>query len=52
MLSVLLFDKSDEGNFEMLAAIGLILVVRHRGASSWSASGSMGRDFMLRRTAA
>ncbi|HLY96197.1 MAG TPA: iron ABC transporter permease, partial [Sideroxyarcus sp.] len=26
VLSVLLFDKSDEGNFEMLAAIGLILV--------------------------
>ena len=27
VLSVLLFDMSDEGNFEMLAAIGLILVV-------------------------
>ena len=51
VLSVLLFDKSDEGNFEMLAAIGLILVfitvvlilVGFR---------LMGRDFMLRRTAA
>ena len=26
VLSVLLFDKSDEGNFEMLASIGLVLV--------------------------
>lgn len=51
VLSVLLFDKSDEGNFEMLAAIGLILVfitvvfilIGFR---------LMGRDFMLRRTAA
>jgi iron(III) transport system permease protein len=51
VLSVLLFDKSDEGNFEMLAAIGLVLVfitvvlilVGFR---------LMGRDFMLRRTAA
>ena len=50
VLSVLLFDKSDEGNFEMLAAIGLILVfitvvfilIGFR---------LMGRDFMLRRTA-
>ena len=48
VLSVLLFDKSDEGNFEMLAAIGLILVfitvvfilIGFR---------LMGRDFMLRR---
>ena len=51
VLSVLLFDKSDEGNFEMLAAIGLILVfitvvlilIGFR---------LLGRDFMLRRTAA
>ena len=51
VLSVLLFDKSDEGNFEMLAAIGLVLVfitvvlilIGFR---------LMGRDFMLRRTAA
>lgn len=51
VLSVLLFDKSDEGNFEMLAAIGLILVfitvvfilIGFR---------LMGRDFMLRRSAA
>ncbi|MFP5405363.1 MAG: ABC transporter permease, partial [Gammaproteobacteria bacterium] len=51
VLSVLLFDKSDEGNFEMLAAIGLILVaitivlilIGFR---------LMGRDFMLRRPSA
>lgn len=51
VLSVLLFDKSDEGNFEMLAAIGLILVfitivlilIGFR---------LLGRDFMLRRTSA
>jgi iron(III) transport system permease protein len=51
VLSVLLFDKSDEGNFEMLASIGLILVfitvvfilIGFR---------LMGRDFMLRRTTA
>ena len=51
VLSVLLFDKSDEGNFEMLASIGLILVfvtvvlilIGFR---------LLGRDFMLRRTAA
>ncbi len=51
VLSVLLFDKSDEGNFEMLAAIGLVLVfitvvlilIGFR---------LLGRDFMLRRTAA
>jgi len=27
VLSVLLFDKSDEGNFEILASIGLVLVI-------------------------
>ena len=50
MLSLLLFDKIDEGNFDMLAAIGLILVfitivlilIGFR---------FMGRDFMLRRSA-
>lgn len=50
VLSVLLFDKSDEGNFEMLASIGLVLVfitvtlilIGFR---------LLGRDFMLRRTA-
>lgn len=49
VLSVLLFDKSDEGNFEMLAAIGLLLVVI---TISLILIGFrfMGRDFMLRRT--
>lgn len=51
VLSVLLFDKSDEGNFEMLAAIGLLLVVI---TVSLILVGFrlMGRDFMLRRTVA
>ncbi|MEO6270272.1 MAG: iron ABC transporter permease [Lautropia sp.] len=49
VLSVLLFDKSDEGNFEMLAAIGLLLVII---TISLILIGFrfMGRDFMLRRT--
>jgi iron(III) transport system permease protein len=49
VLSVLLFDKSDEGNFEMLASIGLVLVVV---TVSLILIGFrlMGRDFMLRRT--
>ena len=49
---MLIFDKSDEGNFELLASIGLLLVVHHRRRSCWSASACVGRDFMLRRTAA
>ncbi len=51
VLSVLLFDKSDEGNFEYLAAIGLILVV---GTVALVLAGFrlVGRDFMLRRTTA
>ncbi|MDQ6627794.1 MAG: iron ABC transporter permease [Pseudomonadota bacterium] len=51
VLSVLLFDKSDEGNFEMLAAIGLILVVV-TVVLILIGFRLMGRDFMLRRTAA
>jgi ABC-type spermidine/putrescine transport system permease subunit II len=51
VLSVLLFDKSDEGNFEMLAAIGLILVFI-TVAMILIGFRLMGRDFMLRRTAA
>lgn len=49
VLSVLLFDKSDEGNFEMLASIGLVLVVI---TVSLILLGFrlMGRDFMMRRT--
>jgi len=51
VLSVLLFDKSDEGNFEMLASIGLILVVI-TVVFILIGFRLMGRDFMLRRTAA
>ena len=50
VLSVLLFDKSDEGNFEMLASIGLLLVVI-TVAMILIGFRLMGRDFMLRRTA-
>ncbi len=49
VLSVLLFDKSDEGNFEMLASIGLVLVVI-TVALILLGFRLMGRDFMLRRT--
>ena len=51
VLSVLLFDKSDEGNFEMLAAIGLLLVIITT-ALILIGFRLLGRDFMLRRTAA
>jgi len=49
VLSVLLFDKSDEGNFEILASIGLILVVI-TVALVMLGFRLVGRDFMLRRT--
>jgi iron(III) transport system permease protein len=48
---VLLFDKSDEGNFEMLAAIGLVLVFI-TVVLVLIGFKLMGRDFMLRRNAA
>lgn len=48
VLSVLLFDKSDEGNFEMLASIGLLMVVI-TVALILLGFRLMGRDFMLRR---
>jgi iron(III) transport system permease protein len=51
VLSVLLFDKSDEGNFEMLASIGLVLVVI-TVALILAGFRLMGRDFMLRRQVA
>jgi iron(III) transport system permease protein len=51
VLSVLLFDKSDEGNFEYLSAIGLILVVV-TVALVLAGFRVVGRDFMLRRTSA
>ena len=49
VLSVLLFDKSDEGNFEMLSSIGLVLVVV-TVALVMLGFRVVGRDFMLRRT--
>ena len=51
VLSVLLFDKSDEGNFEILSSIGLILVVV-TVALVLVGFRLVGRDFMLRRTTA
>jgi iron(III) transport system permease protein len=51
VLSVLLFDKSDEGNFEMLASIGLLLVLI-TVVLILIGFRLMGRDFMLRRNAA
>ena len=50
VLSVLLFDKSDEGNFEILSSMGLILVVV-TVALILVGFRLVGRDFMLRRTA-
>ena len=49
VLSVLLFDKSDEGNFEVLSSMGLILVI---GTVALVLAGFrlVGRDFMLKRT--
>jgi iron(III) transport system permease protein len=51
VLSVLLFEKSDEGNFELLASIGLVLVVV-TVALVMVGFRVVGRDFMLRRTSA
>ena len=50
VLSVLLFDKSDEGNFEVLSSMGLILVVV-TVALVLVGFRLVGRDFLLRRTA-
>jgi iron(III) transport system permease protein len=50
VLSVLLFDKSDEGNFEILATMGLILVVV-TVTLVLVGFRLVGRDFLLRRTA-
>jgi iron(III) transport system permease protein len=49
VLSVLLFDKSDEGNFELLSSIGLILVIITTGLVLLGFR-LLGRDFMLQRT--
>jgi len=51
VLSVLLFDKSDEGNFELLSSIGLLLVVTTM-VLVLAGFRLVGRDFMLRRTSA
>ena len=51
VLSVLLFDKSDEGNFEILSSIGLILVVI-TVVLVMLGFRLVGRDFMLKRTTA
>src|SRR3990172_11995862 len=51
VLSVLLFDKSDEGNFEILSSIGLILVVI-TVVLAMLGFRLVGRDFMLKRTTA
>ena len=50
VLSVLLFDKSDEGNFEILSSMGLILVVV-TVALVLVGFRLVGRDFLLKRTA-
>ena len=49
VLSVVLLDKSDEGNFELLCSIGLVLVVI-TVTLILVGFRLMGRDFMLRRT--
>ena len=46
----MIFDMSEEGNFEYLAALALILQVADPAARSGSANALIGRDFMLRRT--
>jgi iron(III) transport system permease protein len=49
VISVMLFDLSEEGNFEVLAALGVILLLV---TVTIAAIGTriIGRDFMLRRT--
>src|SRR6266699_1105773 len=48
VISVMLFDLSEEGNFEVLAALGAILLVA-TVAIAGIGSKVIGRDFMLRR---
>src|SRR3984957_8134500 len=48
VISVMLFDLSEEGNFEVLAALGVILLVA-TVAIAGIGSKIIGRDFMLRR---
>ena len=50
VLSVMIFDMSEEGNFEYLAALALILQALTLPLL-WIGQRAIGRDFMLRRTA-
>jgi iron(III) transport system permease protein len=50
VISVMLFDLSEEGNFEVLAALGTILLVITIAIAAIGFR-IIGRDFMLRRTA-
>ena len=50
VVAVMIFDMSDEGNFEYLAALALILQVLTLPLL-WIGQRAIGRDFMLRRTA-
>ena len=48
--SVMIFDMSEEGNFERLAALALVLQILTLPLL-WIGQKALGRDFMLRRTA-
>ena len=48
VISVMLFDLSEEGNFEVLSALGVILLVVTVAIAAIG-SRMIGRDFMLRR---
>jgi len=50
VVAVMIFDMSDEGNFEYLAALALILQLLTLPLL-WIGQRAIGRDFMLRRTA-
>lgn len=50
VVSVMIFDMSEEGNFEYLSALALILQVLTLPLL-WIGQKALGRDFMLRRTA-
>ena len=49
VISVMLYDLSEEGNFEVLAALGVILLVATVAIAAIGFK-IIGRDFMLRRT--
>lgn len=50
VVSVMIFDMSEEGNFEYLAALALLLQVLTL-PMLWIGQRALGRDFMLRRSA-